>query len=139
MRQKLSERQPKIVFVYGTLKEGEALHGWMEDIRAVRVPGYFRTLVEFPLVVSGLPYLLPRPAHGQHVKGEVYEISRNARDILDQIEGHPVAYRRSPIWVRKLGGGEEDVLAQAYFYQYFGELPKKTISWFTNTNQPEPM
>ena len=59
-----------LVFVYGTLKRGFGNHSVMK-----RAGGEFvscgRTVERYPLVVSGLPYLLDIRGQGYQVEGEI--------------------------------------------------------------------
>jgi gamma-glutamylcyclotransferase (GGCT)/AIG2-like uncharacterized protein YtfP len=140
----LSAQQPNQVFVYGTLKRGEHNHEWLTEFGAIRAPGFYETAIEYPLVVANLPYLLPLVLDGKKVKGEVYEVSSQGLAALDALEGHPHFYTRFPIVVKRLGR-EKAVTAYTYFLidhsanSSFKSGKLKPISWYTDTNQPEPV
>jgi gamma-glutamylcyclotransferase (GGCT)/AIG2-like uncharacterized protein YtfP len=78
------------VFVYGTLRRGEANHGRLAGARYVcRAATAARyellDLGAFPALTTG-----GRTA----VVGEVYEVDQATLDRLDLLEGHPGFYRR---------------------------------------------
>lgn len=79
------------VFVYGTLKKGHGLHGYIsrtEFISNDSVDGFeMYDLGAFPCIVQG---------EGT-VHGEVYEIDGNTLHMLDRVEGYPSLYNRMQI------------------------------------------
>lgn len=80
--------------VYGTLKRGFGNHQVMLDAGGEFVADA-RSVTPFPLVVSGLPYLLDRPGEGHRVVVELYRIPSNSGVTrLDRLEGHPSFYCR---------------------------------------------
>ncbi len=88
------------VFVYGTLREGEANHhllGGRRPTARARTEARFRLahLGGFPAMVRG---------GGARVVGETYEVDGRTLARLDQLEGHPRLYRRQRI--RLEGGGD---------------------------------
>ncbi len=81
------------VFVYGTLRQGEANHhllGDLEPTRTARTLGRFRLadLGGFPAMVSG---------GSTEIAGEIYEVDGATLARLDRLEGHPDFYRRRAI------------------------------------------
>lgn len=82
----------------------------------------------------GLPGLLPFPGHGTFVKGEVWEVPSYAIfSLLDPFEG---AYSRRALVVEPVQANDHYVTTEAYFYP--DRLPGLNLSWWTNSNQPEP-
>ncbi len=81
------------VFVYGTLKTGEANHGFMEDSDGQLVA---RTWITgWQLVDMGaFPVAMPGSS-SQEIFGEIYTVSTLA--ILDMLEGYPYHYQRTVI------------------------------------------
>lgn len=84
------------VFVYGTLKKGNTIRGidrfgdaeYVSDAQTIDSQYSMYTMGAFPAVVLG----------GQHrVTGEVWEVSEETFQVLDQIEGFPDFYTRSVI------------------------------------------
>ena len=92
------------VFVYGTLRGGEANHALLAASRRV---GEGRTEPRYTLVSLGA---FPAMVQGGKtaVVGEVYEVDAVTLAALDQLEGHPSFYRRRLI---RLADGDE---VQAY-------------------------
>lgn len=79
-----------LVFIYGTLRAGEANHGQMEGARYV---GPATTLPQFTLVDLGeLPALIQGGADAVH--GELYDVAPDHLERLDAFEGHPDFYVR---------------------------------------------
>lgn len=81
------------VFVYGTLRTGEANHHLLKGCRFVgewtSLPAYtLHDLGEYPGAMAG--------GHTR-LRGEVYEIGAQALDELDRLEECPVHYRRERI------------------------------------------
>lgn len=114
---------PDLCFVYGTLRRGLGNHRVMQ-----RAGGKFLgdavTLMPFPLVVDGLPYLLDRPGEGFQVEGELYRIPEDGWKPLDRLEGHPRFYCRR---VESFLLGGATVEAWVYFLArddaYLRQLP----------------
>ena len=81
------------VFVYGTLRSGEANNYLLRDLEPVattRTEPRFRLahLGGFPAMVSG---------GRTRVTGELYEVDGPTLERLDRLEGHPRFYRRRPV------------------------------------------
>jgi len=102
-----------LVFVYGTLKRGFGNHRVMQRAGSEFV--CCGTMVErYPLVVSGLPYLLDLPGQGHRVEGEIYRVnSAEGRSALDRLEGHPCFYERRLTDI--VGDDRETYTAWVYF------------------------
>lgn len=111
-----------------------------------RLGTFWETIIEFPLVVAGLPYLLPLALRGFKVKGELYEVDTECLRALDMLEGHPHWYIRRPVMLQSVGASPNAVPleAQTYFmidfelYHEFSSTKLRPTAWFTNHNQPEP-
>lgn len=95
------------IFVYGTLKRGQPNHKVMLDqshgLAAFRGRGC--TVESFPLVIAGehnIPWLLHLPGKGHCVAGEIYEVDEQMLRFLDDFEGCPSMYQRTPLQVRVL-------------------------------------
>ncbi len=90
------------LFVYGSLLSGERHAARLGGSRLV---GEARTEARYTLVDLGAyPALLEGGT--TPVSGEVYEVDGAALAALDEFEGHPDEYRRTP--VRLLGGDVAD-------------------------------
>ncbi|KAJ8609465.1 hypothetical protein CTAYLR_005447 [Chrysophaeum taylorii] len=93
------------VFVYGSLLRGMQNHSILESARLI--DGNARTAEEYVMVFGGegaegglhgvYPYVLeegrPSDTRGR-VRGEVYGVSSKLLGKLDELEDHPVEYRR---------------------------------------------
>lgn len=87
------------LFVYGTLMRGERAHPLLAGAPLV---GEAATEPAFDLVDLGdFPALVAGGATS--VRGELYRVSPAQLAALDDYEGHPGFYRRTPI--RLIGGG----------------------------------
>ncbi|SHO54850.1 gamma-glutamylcyclotransferase family protein [Vibrio quintilis] len=81
-----------LVFVYGTLRQGEMNHFFLEDSKFL---GYYSTKPAYALYHLGE---YPGLTQGeQSVCGEVYEVSEACLARLDELEDIPVEYRREEI------------------------------------------
>jgi gamma-glutamylcyclotransferase (GGCT)/AIG2-like uncharacterized protein YtfP len=106
----LREPAEALLFVYGTLKTGEARHDLVQPfLRAVEP-----ALVEgFTLWTNG-SYPGARPSPGDVVEGELLTLStpQEALPLLDAYEDHPEEYLRRQVPVR---AGEQT--QTAWFYE----------------------
>uniref|UniRef100_M3Z5T7 Gamma-glutamylaminecyclotransferase n=3 Tax=Mustela putorius furo TaxID=9669 RepID=M3Z5T7_MUSPF len=127
------------VFVYGTLKRGQPNHGVLRD-RAngcAAFRGRGRTLEPYPLVIAGehnIPWLLNLPGQGQRVLGEIYAVDERMLSFLDEFEGCPNMYQRTPLritvleWEGARGASEEtpaaDGTLQCFVYSTVTYAPE---------------
>jgi len=80
------------IFVYGTLMAGCGNHRLLKDSKFLQGG---RTLPHFTMIsLGGFPGVLPDGKNA--IEGEVYEVSDQDLIHLDQLEGHPDWYRRTP-------------------------------------------
>ncbi|XP_050685982.1 putative gamma-glutamylcyclotransferase CG2811 isoform X2 [Eriocheir sinensis] len=101
-----------LVFVYGTLRKNMLNHSRLLDAAngAARCLGLATTTERYPLVIASrynIPYLLAAPGHGQHVRGEVYEVDDKMLETLDALENHPKYYERKEKKIKLEDSGEE--------------------------------
>ena len=87
------------VFVYGTLKSGEANHGVMksadgEFIAATKLPGYY--MVNTPWY----PFAAKSDNENDYIEGELYKVPMEKLHILDTLEGYPQLYDRDVVEVK---------------------------------------
>lgn len=127
------------VFVYGTLKRGQPNHGVLRD-RAngcAAFRGRGRTLEPYPLVIAGehnIPWLLNLPGQGRRVLGEIYAVDERMLSFLDEFEGCPNMYQRTPLriavleWEGARGAPEEtpaaDGTLQCFVYSTVTYAPE---------------
>ncbi|XP_027443932.1 gamma-glutamylaminecyclotransferase isoform X1 [Zalophus californianus] len=95
------------VFVYGTLKRGQPNHKVLLDPAngCAAFRGRGRTLEPYPLVIAGehnIPRLLNLPGQGRLVLGEIYAVDERMLSFLDEFEGCPDMYQRTPLQVTVL-------------------------------------
>ncbi len=99
------------VYVYGTLKRGQYFHNqYLGGEKSIFISPAKASL-EYSLYVDGLPHLI-RQATDEHVKGELFLVDEKVLATLDELEGHPVVYRRELIEVFDESGAR--MLAWAY-------------------------
>jgi gamma-glutamylcyclotransferase (GGCT)/AIG2-like uncharacterized protein YtfP len=94
-----------LIFVYGTLMRGERLSRVLEDSVFI---GEDETKPTWQLIDLGsFPGMIPGETS---IKGELYLVDQNTKNLLDKIEGHPYLYRRTPL-ILKSGK-----IAEAYMF-----------------------
>lgn len=99
-----------VVFVYGTLRAGQWNHYLLDGSKYI---GMARTKNRYALYGDGIPFLSRTKAISQ-VTGEVYSVNDATLSRLDELEGHPDAYKREQAEV-VLDNGRE-LTAWIYFY-----------------------
>ncbi|XP_048349068.1 gamma-glutamylaminecyclotransferase isoform X1 [Sphaerodactylus townsendi] len=92
------------VFVYGTLKKGQPNYCSIMDRThgTARFQGKGLTVEKYPLVIAGkynIPYLLNIPGTGHRIAGEIYFVDDQMLQFLDEFEGCPNMYQRSPMGI----------------------------------------
>lgn len=107
MVQEFSVDQPTIVFVYGSLLQGESNHQHLIHARFI---GPARTEPGFELVDLGSYPAMIRSGSST-VEGELYEVDTDTLVLLDLLEGHPHYYERTEV---PLAGGAS---AEAYLME----------------------
>ncbi|MGD8111977.1 gamma-glutamylcyclotransferase family protein [Vibrio sp. TRT 21S02] len=81
-----------LVFVYGTLRQGESNHHFLASAQLL---GVHETQPTYALHDLGA---YPALTEGQHsIRGEVYLIDSDTLQTLDRLEEVPVEYRRETI------------------------------------------
>ncbi|MEA5441562.1 gamma-glutamylcyclotransferase family protein [Cyanobium gracile] len=84
-------RNPELVFVYGTLQRGQVNHHWLAAC------GFEGEGTVGGLVLHDLgPFPMAIPGSGE-VHGEVYRLSAEDLVRLDRLEGYPRLYKRLPM------------------------------------------
>lgn len=115
----------KWLFVYGTLMRGEPRHHILEEHGAVMYSEAYTSkgyslfdAGHYPMLVAG--YNIGAPS----VYGELYKVSNDLLEYLDQIEGVPYLYERCEIVVNTM---VERFLADTYSVSplkpFLNELP----------------
>jgi gamma-glutamylaminecyclotransferase len=86
------------VFVYGTLKKGHYFHESYLGENKAEFRGPARTSSDYSLYIDALPHMVHEKSDNG-VKGELYEVKPEVLKSLDDLEGHPIFYRRESIEV----------------------------------------
>eukprot|EP00005_Dracoamoeba_jomungandri_P000750 CAMPEP_0174256462 /NCGR_PEP_ID=MMETSP0439-20130205/5687_1 /TAXON_ID=0 /ORGANISM="Stereomyxa ramosa, Strain Chinc5" /LENGTH=162 /DNA_ID=CAMNT_0015339075 /DNA_START=137 /DNA_END=625 /DNA_ORIENTATION=- len=129
---KIPTTNSKIVFSYGTLKQGFRNHYKMNG--GAHFLGVGRTKQRFPLVTFGernVPYLLPETGRGERIEGELYLCDEQKVHELDIFEGAPTYYDRVPIEVETASG--DFITVDAYMKKEYDEsfLARPFLGSFT--------
>ena len=103
--------QDNLVAVYGTLKKGHS--NYFHYLESSKYIGSGTTKDKYPLIIQGLPYLVNKRGVGHNVEVDVFKVSDNTFEMLDQLEGHPRWYRRERIKIKMDNGSE--LLCWVYF------------------------
>ena len=101
----------ELVAVYGTLKRNQSNY-YHYLLNSPHI-GSGTTTAKYPLIVDGLPYLLPQKGIGHHVEVDVFLVDKETFADLDQLEGHPHHYERKQITITLHSG--EKLLCWIYF------------------------
>lgn len=119
-----------LLFIYGTLMSGQHLNKMMAEAQYI---GRARTSYPPLLMYAGtIPYAVEAPtlddchAVGSDgvIYGELWRVSDRTLAMLDVLEGHPTAYKRTLLrHVRNYAGDpdEGDAHLDAYAYIYQGD------------------
>eukprot|EP00871_Galdieria_phlegrea_P002356 jgi/Galph1/3120/GphlegSOOS_G1790.1 len=114
------------VFSYGTLKRGFPNSSFMKGT----FQGEAITVDRFPLVVGtsmNVPFLLPFPKTGNQVKGEVYDVTEEELEFLDDFEAvNQGLYYRDIV---KLNMLDRDSLVNCWAYFRGQGGPTWAASW----------
>jgi gamma-glutamylaminecyclotransferase len=99
-----------LVFVYGTLRRRQWNHQLLHSSKFL---GMAKTKKYYALYGNGVPFLsLTRPI--VQVTGEIYSVDNATLSRLDELEGHPDAYKREQAEVVFQDG--TDLSAWIYFH-----------------------
>lgn len=93
--------EDNLVAVYGTLKKGYS--NYWHYLSGANYIGKGQTLNKYPLIVSGLPYLIDEVDKGYNVEVDVFAVSDARLRELDRLEGHPQWYCRKQIPINMKG------------------------------------
>lgn len=99
------------IFVYGTLKQGFYFHEKYLGGNQSKFVGKATASPDYSLYVDGMPHLIEEKTD-KPVKGELYEVNDGVLKTIDDLEGHPIVYKRELIEVFDDSG--ERSLAWAY-------------------------
>lgn len=87
--------EDNLVAVYGTLKKGYS--NYYSYLTSAKYVAKGKTKEKYPLIISGLPYLIEDIGKGHNVEVDVFKVSDSKLKDLDLLEGHPNWYRRKQV------------------------------------------
>ena len=87
-----------LVAVYGTLKKGNS--NYFNYLRSSGYLGSGETKDRYPLIISGLPYLIEKKGIGYNVDVDVFKVNSETLAELDRLEGHPRWYERKQVQIQ---------------------------------------
>ena len=97
------------IFVYGTLKRGQRNHHFLRDQKFLADA---QTESRYRLYDTGRhPALVNDAGNGIAVQGEVWQVSEETLQKLDEYEGVPEYFSRRPIGLQ-----DWDTAVEAYFF-----------------------
>jgi|SRR6056300_368341 gamma-glutamylcyclotransferase (GGCT)/AIG2-like uncharacterized protein YtfP len=116
------------VFVYGTLRKGDVRFGVLEDLEEMGQAKFIREAKTKPLYKLLDLGAFPGLKNGGYteVVGEMWEIDKYTKQLLDNIEGVPILYQDEPVEIE----GEKDVFAYFYQREDRGYKEIKSGDWF---------
>jgi gamma-glutamylcyclotransferase (GGCT)/AIG2-like uncharacterized protein YtfP len=94
--------EDNLVAVYGTLKKGYS--NYNRFLTSSKHVGKGKTQDNYPLIISGLPYLLDMKGIGHNVEVDVFKVTDDKVNELDALEGHPHWYCRKQIPIKMKDG-----------------------------------
>ena len=113
---KISKKISHILFIYGTLRKGQANHGLLKDALFL---GNAKTQDKYGLYVlpHGVPYATYNGSQLVAVSGEVYIVDEVTLEAVDRFEGHPYVYMRREVpVVLEYGSTECGITKNAWMY-----------------------
>lgn len=94
--------EDNLIAVYGTLKKGYS--NYNRFLTSSKHLGGGNTENKYPMIISGLPYLIEMKGIGYNVEVDVFKVSDSVLASLDALEGHPHWYRRKQIPIKMKDG-----------------------------------
>ena len=133
-----------LVAVYGTLKKGYS--NYNHYLTSSKYVGNGETKDKYPLVISGLPYLIEERGQGHNVEVDVFKVSSSVLSALDRLEGHPNWYRRKQIEISMKGG--KSLTCWIYFniretgkgqihHKTYEQIASKSVKWYEEQDEKE--
>ena len=101
------------VAVYGTLKKGHGNHRLLEGSKYL---GKGVTVEKYPMTGTGMgfPYVYEEPGEGKRISVELYRVTAEVMDLLDDLEGVDHGHYYSN-YVEVLKADNSTVMAEMYF------------------------
>ena len=129
--------QSNVIGVYGTLKKD--FSNYYNYLRSAKYVGKGETKDKYPLIQEGLPYMVKKRGIGHNVTIDVFKVSDQSLQEIDQLEGHPQWYKREQVPV--IVDGKEitcwiyfnpiEITANHRFLKSYEQRPPKTVyNWY---------
>jgi gamma-glutamylaminecyclotransferase len=127
--------QDNLIAVYGTLKRGYG--NYYNYLSSSKFIGKGNTKDKYPLIISGLPYLINKKGEGYNVQVDVFKVTDSKLNDLDRLEGHPNWYRREQVEIKVKGvvlncwiyfNIRENEIGKVHHKTYFQNTKPKTIT-----------
>ena len=103
--------EKNLLFTYGTLQQNFSNHRYLAGSKFL---GTGRTKEKYALYCDGLPFLILNEPVSQ-IQGELYQVDDITLDLLDDIEGHPLWYKREQVEICLDDSSNSIVKAWVYF------------------------
>lgn len=134
--------EDNLVAVYGTLKKGYS--NYNHYLTSSKFVGKGETKEKYPLVISGLPYLIEEKGKGHNVEVDVFKVSSGVMGQLDRLEGHPNWYRRKQIDINVKGKvlkcwiyfNIKETGKGMAFHKTYTQMPNK-VKWYEQEDERE--
>ena len=98
------------IAVYGTLKYGYS--NYNRYLTQAHYLGEGVTADPMRLIQNGLPYMLPYNGQGKNVNVDLFSVTADQLNLIDQLEGHPNWYERKQIDIMN----EDGQIVKAWAY-----------------------
>lgn len=120
-------KEKQFLFVYGSLKKGFRNHRYLKDGQyPFTYEGPAITVGSFAMKGNGYYPVVFRDENIASVLGELYSFSADAcLSRVDQLEGHPTFYQRTPETVETFDGNR--IVAWMY------AMEREPVDWALNT------
>ena len=114
----------RLIFVYGTLKEGFGNHAWYLKGKSKKI-GSCKTSPHHSMIsLGGFPGVIYGEGHTA-IKGEVYEIDEETSAAIDGLEGYPTFYNKTKVYTN--WGLADMYILSKKFLSRLHETDRKTI------------
>lgn len=99
------------VFVYGTLKQGHANNGLMENSELIEQEAYVKNMS----LINARAYPFAINKENSFVLGELHRIPKQRMALLDSLESYPTMYNRKKVKIYEVRTGYRIGTAWIYF------------------------
>lgn len=121
-------------FTYGTLKKGFYNHGMIKHLEFIDKAITCKRFQMYPCVNFAFPFVVKSESN-QQISGEVYRINEADLKLLDELEDHPILYKREKTMVRLTNGQSVEAIIYIKNEQNHPEYIDKNHPIFEWTKQ----